>query len=355
MSKLYKYDVDVSHIQATDCFGTFLNSLKLHIPSFAQYYQNDMWFTLVNKEEEVQDFVDNFDCEKATIELKGIYPEEPRVIIMLGFPKVNTNPVNSGVIWVNEITGQMFTCVSNAIDNNIWISSDSSHIIRPIPDADTFDILKDNSTLAFYQLNSNSKDVGGKYHGKNKNIIWKNGLEGKCASSEHDGQIQIKKLPFDSDTEAVTIGAWLNWNGTSGCMPFGFKEYNIYCYGGSLGFNTANGDLEGFDFKEYKNKWVYAMIVFKKGAYGTIYLNGIDKSHSNTMVMNQTGDINMDKAKMNNVLNIFGWSRDRGYRDFGLIERVRIINREVEAVEAYSIAEAEIDFMKSIRGDIEWS
>jgi hypothetical protein len=40
-------------------------------------------------------------------------------------------------------------------------------------------------------------------------------------------------------------------------MPFGFNGYSIYMAGGSLGFNTDNGDVYGVSLTGMANRWVH--------------------------------------------------------------------------------------------------
>lgn len=350
MSKLYKYDVDIDHIVESDCLDIFLNSLKLHISSFAMYYKNEIWFTLMNKEEEVQTFVDNFDCGVADAELRIVYPEEPEMIIMQGEPTTSFNPRNKGLIWINEVTGKMFTCTSNDRNKNIWVASDNGDVIRPVPGADKFDYFEDGSATAFYKFNSNCLDVGGQYHGAEDGVSWPQGLEDNCAFSNDSGRITIKNLPFSNDSGAITVAGWVNWNGISGCMPFGFKRHAAYCYGGNIGFTTSAGDIQGADFSKYANKWVYLIMTFRDGEYGEMYYYGVPQPTTKLYK-----NIKSKYADLESTFNIFGWGRDKGYRKFGLIDRLRLFNRGLTPEEALQLSEAEMEFIKSINGDITWS
>ena len=52
-----------------------------------------------------------------------ITPQQSFDYISSGSPTVTTNPDIAPVTWLNIISGEIFVCVDNTIDANIWRSS----------------------------------------------------------------------------------------------------------------------------------------------------------------------------------------------------------------------------------------
>jgi len=355
---MIKFSLDATtNTRCRDCWGIFLDALKKNFDEFAMYTKDEFYFNEPQEryveetdeylpaitEQDVQTWIDNFECHQAQNEL---YDSENNfaidAIIKLVDPTISEN-LPQDQLWVNKKTGDIFTCINNTQDKNIWVGTKSGRIIRPVPPVNKFDFFEDNSAVAFYQMNKNALDVGGKYNGQEHSIKWVKGLDGECARSNSSSYIRVSGLPFDSDTEAVTISAWVNWNKTNNTMAFGFNRYDLWCYGGNLGFNTSNGDLTGFSMKEYQKKWIYLTVVFRKGVPGEIYIDGIQKDLDVTQRNFSSGN-----AKMGSVFTIFGWSAGAGYKDFGRIERLRIFDRALTSDEVQLLAQGELDFINDI-------
>ena len=321
-----------------NCFNTFLNALKIQFPEFAMYQNQEFYFT---DSVDPQDWVTAYTCELGEELIHLNLPNtELTTIIRSTDPTIYEN-LNKNIIWLNAKTGEMFTCINNTQDKNIWVGTKTGKIIRPVPNADKFDFFDDSSTLYFSKLDGSAKDIGGVYKPKEKNIVYKEGVENLCACSDRNGNIQIKGLDIN---DTVTIGTWLNWNGNNGVMPFGFNTYDLYTLNGILGFNTSNGDVTGFDYKEYKAKWVYAVVTFKNNELGSIFINGIEQTLNKTYRSFSSGN-----AKVSSTFTIFGWNKGTSYRKFGKIDRLRIINRELTDQEAQELSQAEIDYINSIK------
>jgi hypothetical protein len=346
MNEFIKYNLTLSQ-NSGDCWDTFLNALSVQFPEFAMYYENEFYFTEGTTQETIQGWIDAYECQTGEdlVYNKGDSVDITSVIRTVD-PTIYEN-LQKDILWVNKTSGEIFTCIDNSTDANIWRGTASGKIIRPVPPADKFDFFGDNSSVAFYQLNGNALDVGGKYPGKVTGIKWTEGLEGQCALENKSGQIRIDGLPFDNDTEAVTVSAWVNWNKTNSTMPFGFNMYDLYCYNGALGFNTANGDVTGIKFTPYKKKWVYLTAVFRKGEVGEMYLNGelqIYEVHQR--------NFNASTAVIGSRFNIFGWGRSAGYQAFGKVERLRLFNRALTENDGQELAFSETEYIKTIGVEI---
>ena len=321
-----------------NCFKTFLNALKIQFPEFAMYQDQEFYFT---EEVQVQDWVDSYTCLEGENLVNTNLPNiEMQTIIRNIDPTIYENK-EKNTLWINSKTGEMFTCIDNLQDKNIWVGTKTGKIIRPVPDADKFDFFNDASILYFSKLDGSAKDMGGVYKPKEKNIVYRTGVEKLCASSERNGNIQIKNLDIQ---DTVTIACWLNWNGNNGVMAFGFNTYDLYTLNGILGFNTSNGDITGFDFRNYKNNWVYSIITFKSGEIGSIYINKEKQTLDKTYRTFDSGN-----AQVSSTFTIFGWNKGTSYRKFGKVDRIRIFNKELTDQEAQELSEAEISFINSIK------
>jgi len=245
-------------------------------------------------------------------------------IISLENPTVNFNPAFKGFKWYNIQTSEMFECVKNDNNDNIWVGNKGTTIMN-VPPFEKVDVFGDGSGIALFKFNRNVLDVSGKYRGTIVGgIRYVEGKENLAVYSDW-GQIQIKNLPFNVNTEELNISMWFKWNGRDYTMPFGFKECDIYiCRNGKLGFNTANSDNFGFNFLKYKNQWVHLSVNFRKGEYGDIYLNGEKQN-----LAQNCGTINRYSMVFNDTLYLFGWGRNAGYRQSGTIDDVRIFTRNL--------------------------
>ena len=132
------------------------------------------------------------------------------------------------------------------------------------------DILGDGSCVALYELEGNANDTGGVYHGQETGTVTyvDDGYIGKAVKSSNDSQIVINNLPFDENTEAVTVSAWVKWNGNNSVMSFGWDLYDIYFHNGYFGFNTDNNDIYGISSSGFANTWRHLTVEFRKGQYG---------------------------------------------------------------------------------------
>jgi len=346
--QLYKTDLKIPDTGKI-CEGDFLQALKLEIPQFAQYDSTSLWFTVPQEEiqEQYDNFIQSFTCEKNREFILNSLRISPNWVMKASDPTISENPVSTDIGWINTKTGETYICVNNTEDQNVWVGIKSGRLIRPIPPADKFDFFDDSSCILFSKLNGDAKDEGGLYHGVDTGIRWEPLFDHKVANSYKSGTIKFKNLPINENTEAVTIASWIQWNGQNGVMPYGFNRYDMYCYGGYIGFNTAQGDVHGFSFKEYKKKWVYMISVFKKGQLGRIILNGQEM----TLDYNR-GNFSTSTSVVSSELSVFGWNSSSGYRRFGKQGRLRLFNRELTLEECQVLTQTEVSLIRSIGGEV---
>ncbi len=359
---LIKFNIDaVTNSRCRDCWEVFLNSLKKEFVEFAMYTQDEFFFNEPQPrydeetdtdlpaitEADVQSWVNEFECQTAQESLyeEGIDFSIDAIVRMVD-PTIQEN-LERDQLWVNKKTGDIFTCIDSTPDKNIWVGTKSGKLIRPIPPADKIDFFSDGSTVAFFELYKDAKDLTGRYPGKEYRIKWEPLFDKSVATSDNNGTIKIKKLPFDSNTETVVVASWVYWNGTNSVMPYGWSSYDLYCSNGTLGFNTSQGDIHGIDFTPYKKQWVYMITVFKKGTLGKIFINGAEQT-----LNKDHGNFSATNAHMIDQFTIFGWKNGSGYRRFGKVGRLRLLNRELTPQEVGALTMAEVEFIKSIGGTI---
>lgn len=341
---LFQYNNDISNIT---CLNIFLDALKIEFDSFAQFYEDKLYFTVDSLESNVQTFIDTFDCAAAENVVLNTFPETVDVLKQSKDPTISINPSGTGVVWVNEKTGDSFVCTNNTPNENVWVGMKTGKLIRPVPPADKFDFFGDSSIILFAPLNGTAEDMGGLYNGNEQRIVYEDLFDEQIASSTNNGTIKFENLPITSETTDITVTSWVYWTGKNSTMPFGWDAYDIWCQDGNLGFNTFNSDLYGFNFKDYKNQWIYLSIVFKQGTLGKIFINGAEQ-----ILSQKRGTFNSAKGILSNKFSIFGVNTSTGYRNFGKIGRVRLFNRELNTLEIQTLTQAEVNMITSVGGTV---
>ncbi len=345
---IYEYTTTLPVASGT-CLEDYLQELKNNFPDFAQYDGKSLWFAQPESVlgAQVSAFNTTFNCATAKTNIDAVFDSTTEVVVKNVDPTISENR-NDDIIWVNNVTGDAFICINKTIDANVWVGLKNGKLIRPIPPADKFDFFSDNSTILFSKLNKNANDVGGLHNGEvNKNIEWASVFDNHVASSRKNGTIKFEDLPIDATTQTVTISAWVRWTGKNSVMPFGWESNDIWCINGDIGFNTFRSDCYGFNFKPYKKKWCYMVIVFTKGAPGKIYVNAVPQTLSQ-----KRGTFNAASEVFNKKFTVFGYNHGSGYRRFGDVGRLRMFNRELTPNEVQILTIAEVDMIKSLGGKI---
>jgi hypothetical protein len=196
------------------------------------------------------------------------------------------------------------------------------------------DIFNDGSCKAYYTFNdANAADSTGNFHGTETDIVYnpdgRNVGEYTVISSA-TSQINCG-IPHGTAT-TVTISAWIKWNGNNSVMPFGFYLYDLWFYGGNFGFNSGNTDLYGTNSTILANTWKHVVVQFNTGSYGKIWVDGVPQILTQTKSGKTILTANAVVASKN--FYIFGREYDAGYRNFGEIDHIRMINRSVTDEEA---------------------
>ena len=211
------------------------------------------------------------------------------------------------------------------------ISPDNTSDIK-LKDFKLKDFFGDNSLLACYLLDSDTKDETGRFNGIGTDITYVDSrIPGsKAVASSDTSQINCGK-PQGTLT-SMTVSAWIKWNGNQTVLPFGFLNYSLN-FDTAVGFNTSNGDSYGIPSDGFIDTWKHIVIEFKTGSFGKIYIDGVLQTL--TQLKGVPNFTNATVANQNFYL--FGWGNNASYRNFGAIDDVKIFNRvltlaEVEAL-----------------------
>ena len=130
-----------------------------------------------------------------------------------------------------------------------------------------------------------------------------------------------------------TVAFWMYWKGKNGVMPFGWNtSYDLFLYNDTFGFNTGNGNVEGFSGTDYlKNGWHYVVAVFPNGqapnsTNAALWIDGVNKGVVHRFGSGPTAKTATDK--------IFLSGYGTGYYNFdGIIDDFKLYNRELSDVE----------------------
>jgi hypothetical protein len=113
-------------------------------------------------------------------------------------------------------------------------------------------------------------------------------------------------------------------------MFFGFYAYDVYTYGGALGFNTSGGDLYGLSSTQtsgFINTWKHYVFVMKSGSVTSnkIYVNGVQQSLSQILA----SPSNVNATFNSGVGRIASWAINTNYLQAMYLTKFKIYNREL--------------------------
>jgi len=138
---------------------------------------------------------------------------------------------------------------------------------------DRYAMLPEGRVLRAYPFQKNSRDmITGDY------LTYEGSLSGFVVDTKYcrfnGGKMAVKNLPINDDTEAVTISMSLG-NLYRGAL-FGIgSQYLYFNYNYYFGFSTGKGDVYGVAPNPIYYKNSHIIVVFRKGSYGDIYVDGI--------------------------------------------------------------------------------
>jgi len=253
-------------------------------------------------------------------------------------PTISVNPDKVNVIWYNRKSGEIFICIDNTPNKNIWRGT-SGKIIAPST-LSKFDFFEDGSTLLVCNFDGNVKDLGGKYNGQvqGRGPLFDLGRFNQALKSRYNHYNVRFHIPELKSCTVVTVSAWILWEGHRCCvMPFGFARYDVYTCCNRFGFNTGHADIYGFNNaqQELYGKWIHIVAEFHKGEefyQNKIWINGEQKT-----LRQELGTPLFGNADFGENFYVFGWGANRAYRHFGRIDQIRLFNRALTDTEVKAL------------------
>ena len=155
-----------------------------------------------------------------------------------------------------------------------------------------------------------------------------------------DDAITLSGLPVNTTAGTeVTVEFWMNWDGVSVIMPFGFDGYNLYFQSGALGFNSSAGDIYGISAAGLSGGWHHVAAVFHNGDVQSsrLMLDGVEQ-----ILTQQVGTPNNTNAFVTSDASISGWPNTAGFRFDGRLDEVRIWNGSRSEAEVQSLMHDQI-------------
>jgi len=135
----------------------------------------------------------------------------------------------------------------------------------------------------------------------------------------------------------TTVEMWCKLKSLNNVMPFGWLQYDVYCYGGAMGYNTANSDRYGLTSTQTTNlgllnNWKHYVFEMRSDVSYTnnkIYVNGEEQSLSQLVGTENSGT----RSFNNGNGRIAGWRVDNNYRMSMDCASFKVYNRALTASE----------------------
>jgi len=192
-------------------------------------------------------------------------------------PTTTINPSENGILWVNYTTNEIFVCMDNTLNQNIWKGNNGTSI-SPKP-VYKFDILGDNSAVSFLQLDDDLTDMGGAYTIATTNTVFEVGKIGKCLKSNSDSS----KLEIVGTMKSISFWAYFPSSVTRNGYFFDSRSFgnDVYCYMNSnvspcsISLTTIyqNKNIIGQNVQFTKGEWVHIALNFNNTINGIRLLN----------------------------------------------------------------------------------
>ena len=135
----------------------------------------------------------------------------------------------------------------------------------------------------------------------------------------------------------TTVEMWCKLKSLSNVMPFGWFQYDVFCSGGGIGYNTANSDRYGLTSTQVTNlgllnNWKHYVFEMRSDVSYTnnkIYVNGEEQSLSQLVGTENSGN----RSFNNGNGRISGWRADDNYRMSMDCASFKVYNRALTASE----------------------
>ena len=261
------------------------------------------------------------------------------------------NPLNAAVSNTAYIgsgsTGYMF---SGTIDDVRIYSRQltGDEVLSVMNSADP--LIVPSGLVRDWKLDGNLADASGYNDAAftDSGLLWADGHFGEGLKLNGSGAVDVTNLPLDTtanDGAKTTVSFWMKWdgsaseNGDNSEMPFcwdGANLYDLWMVNGYIGFNTGGGECLGTTFSkdQWENQWVHIAAVFCNGAPSCntvqLYING--------QLQPLTYELN-GQGRSDAVVSSTAYIGEcpTGKRFGGVIDDVRIYNRELSAAEVLNV------------------
>lgn len=129
----------------------------------------------------------------------------------------------------------------------------------------------------------------------------------------------------------VTVEMWAKSNSCAGAMFFGWRNYDVYCTGGAIGYNTGNSDVYGLNaaavtalgaIGNWKH-YIYEMRSDVTYTNNKIYVNGIAQALSQVSSTESVGSRHFNGGQG----RISGWRSDNSYKMSQSVSVFRVYDR----------------------------
>ena len=150
---------------------------------------------------------------------------------------------------------------------------------------------------------------------------------------------QNTKIDFDANeltATTITVEMWTIAYSFASGMFFGFQIHDVWTQGGTLGYNTGQGDVYGLSAARVNalnvaGRWAHYVFVMNVGDYrrNKIYVNGVSESLSQQYTQQLGSNANFNSG----VGRIGGWRNDNNYQQVMDLGVFKIYNRELTQAE----------------------
>ena len=150
---------------------------------------------------------------------------------------------------------------------------------------------------------------------------------------------QNTKIDFSANeltAQRITVEMWALVDDFVGGMFFGWNIHDVWTSGGTLGFNTGQGDVYGISAARInqlnlRDRWAHYVFVMNVGDYrqNKIYVNGVSQALSQQFSNQFTPYTNFNSGNG----RIGGWRLDNNYQQVMDLGIFKIYNRELTQAE----------------------
>ena len=147
------------------------------------------------------------------------------------------------------------------------------------------------------------------------------------------------KIDFNANeltSSTITVEMWAMAYSFASGMFFGWQIHDVWTQGGTLGYNTGQGDIYGISSTRINSlnvtgRWTHYVFVMNAGDYNRnkIYINGVSESLSQQYSYQYTPYANFNSG----VGRIGGWRYDNNYQQVMDLGVFKIYNRELTQTE----------------------